>query len=251
MELVSKVKNPYAPYGREILYMSGNKDADHVSVQAKPYINQFNAFIMQEGFPCIGAQTAYNANTITFGLFDKMDSYRTPMELAYGLQRYLSQMAEKPSLFLTYVALFKYDDFPNERSFEIALWDLLSKLNHVDEKNYDWCSKVDNDPENFNFSYSFGGRAFYLVGMHSESSRKARRFRYPAIAFNLHSQFEDLRNKGRYQRIKEVIRTNELEFSGSVNPMLADFGKGLEAPQYSGRKVGHHWQCPFNTKKNK
>jgi hypothetical protein len=98
---------------------------------------------------------------------------------------------------------------------------------------------------NTDFSYSFGGEAFFLVGLHPKSSRKARRFHVPAIAFNLHAQFEVLREKGRYEIMKQAIRQNEIEFQGSINPMLYDHGEGLEAAQYSGRKVASNWECPF------
>ncbi|WP_373516564.1 YqcI/YcgG family protein [Pricia sp.] len=86
---------------------------------------------------------------------------------------------------------------------------------------------------------------FFLVGLHPKASRKARRFHVPAIAFNLHSQFEQLRKKGRYEIMKNAIRQNEMEFQGSINPMLPDHGKDLEARQYSGRNVTDTWVCPF------
>ncbi len=206
---------------------------------------RFRNFILQEGYPCIGAQTAMNAKSYAMGIFDTMGATRTVEDLAIGLNKYTEEMSERPSDFFTYIAIFKEQPLQTEMEFEKSLWELLAKLNVKDSKIYDWCPEVDDDPSSPNFSFSFANKAFYIVGMHPHSSRTSRRIGMTAMAFNLHSQFENLRKKGRYQRIKKVIRNNELSFSGSINPMLNDFGEGLEAPQYSGRKVDQNWKCPF------
>src|SRR5690606_40704217 len=102
-----------------------------------------------------------------------------------------------------------------------------------------------SDPENDNFSFSLGGKAFYMVGLHPNSSRKARQSPVPAIAFNLHWQFEKLREMGAYYTVRDKIRERDKDLQGSINPMLEDFGETSEARQYSGRKVGEEWKCPF------
>ena len=45
--------------------------------------------------------------------------------------------------------------------------------------------------------------------------------------------------------ILQQVRERDKALAGSVNPMLADFGRGSEAAQYSGREVGPDWKCPF------
>lgn len=42
-----------------------------------------------------------------------------------------------------------------------------------------------------------------------------------------------------------TIRAREIDFEGSVNPMLSDFGQQSEARQYSGRAVEDNWEAPF------
>jgi FPC/CPF motif-containing protein YcgG len=63
--------------------------------------------------------------------------------------------------------------------------------------------------------------------------------------FNLHDQFERLREEGRYERMRERIIERDVAIAGSVNPMLARHGEASEARQYSGRKVSENWTCPF------
>ena len=102
------------------------------------------------------------------------------------------------------------------------------------------------DPGNPHFSLSFGGEAFFVVGLHPQASRPARRFAHPALVFNLHDQFERLRRDGRYERMREAILTRDEELAGSINPMLSRHGEASEAAQYSGREVDPDWVAPFH-----
>ncbi len=66
------------------------------------------------------------------------------------------------------------------------------------------------------------------------------------MVFNLHAQFETLREMGRYDRLRETVLERDLALNGSTNPMLARFGEISEARQYSGRVVDGQWKCPFS-----
>jgi FPC/CPF motif-containing protein YcgG len=112
---------------------------------------------------------------------------------------------------------------------------------------------VSSDPNDPEFSFSFAGRAFYVIGIHPRSSRIARTFPWPALVFNPHEQFERLRTDGKWKKMQKAIRARELVLQGSINPMLTDFGEESEARQYSGRAVSSDWtppassggKCPF------
>ena len=106
--------------------------------------------------------------------------------------------------------------------------------------------RVGSHPDDPHFSLSFGGEAFFIVGLHPNASRKARCFEAPTLVFNLHDQFEQLRADGRYHKMRDRIVERDLRFSGSVNPMLATHGEASEARQYSGRAVDNAWVCPFH-----
>ena len=205
----------------------------------------FEEFISREGYPCVGAQAALHSRNIMFGRYGLMEQPATAGELSGNLLQYLDRADGAATDFLTYVAIFPDDTFDSELAFENGLWSLLENLHAIDARSHSWDPAVASDPASRHFSYSFGGKAFFIVGMHPGSSRRARRFRYPALAFNLHQQFEHLRETGRFTLMKRAIRRNERKFDGSVNPMLTDFGKGREATQYSGRQVGPEWKCPF------
>ena len=97
---------------------------------------------------------------------------------------------------------------------------------------------------------SFGGEGFFVVGLHPRASRPARRFRVPAMVFNLHDQFERLRAEGQYGKLRSAIVARDKALAGSINPMLAEHGSISAARQYSGRLVDDEWACPFGGRKS-
>jgi FPC/CPF motif-containing protein YcgG len=105
------------------------------------------------------------------------------------------------------------------------------------------------DPDDSHFSLSFGGEAFFVVGLHPNASRPARRLPHPTLVFNLHDQFERLREEGRYERMRTAILDRDMKLAGSLNPMLARHGDVSEAGQYSGRLTETDWRCPFRDKR--
>jgi FPC/CPF motif-containing protein YcgG len=126
------------------------------------------------------------------------------------------------------------------------LWNFLQKLH--DNDTVPWDENVSQDPDDSNFSFSIKGRAFYIVGMHPQSSRLARSAPYCTVVFNLHWQFEKLREMGKYQSIKNRIRWRDKALQGTINSVLRDFGEQSETKQYSGRAVDNNWKCPFHYK---
>jgi len=93
---------------------------------------------------------------------------------------------------------------------------------------------------------SIAGHSYFIVGLHPNASRTARRFGRPAIVFNSQAQFSGLRADGRYSAMQSIIRARDTALEGSINPMLGEHGQALQAPQYSGRRVGADWKCPFS-----
>jgi FPC/CPF motif-containing protein YcgG len=149
------------------------------------------------------------------------------------------------SEYSTCVAIFEHPVNLSELEFEGLLWQQLRALHQHDAPNFVWGPNVKSDPADPHFSFSFGGHALYVIGMHANSSREARRFPWPAMVFNPHEQFERLRADGNWKRMQETIRSRDLALQGSINPMLSDFGEQSEARQYSGRAVEENWQAPF------
>lgn len=209
----------------------------------------FRELITQPEFPCVGARAALNSGTYALAVYDELAGEESTVLLARDLYEFTQSDLGRESEYATFVAVFRSPERPDELQFEERMWRQLTKLNQTDAAHFEWDQSVRSDPADPQFSFSFGGEALYVIGLHPNSSRLARRFRWPALIFNPHEQFERLRAGGKWKHMQEVIRERDVLLQGSVNPMLSDFGETSEARQYSGRAVEENWRAPFAAEK--
>jgi len=213
----------------------------------KDRVAQFEQFVADEAFPCVGAKSALNREQMVFRIEDDLRLAPSPATVA-AIQQFSQGYNHNSPLFQSLVVLFRQPVTLDEIGFETLLWRYLQQLHELDARDYEWDAQVSKDPTSANFSFSIGGRAYYVVGLHPGASRTARRFSTPALVFNLHDQFERLRRDGKYESIRSAIIKRDTELDGTRNPMLKTFGAHPEAPQYSGRIVEHNWKCPFHAR---
>ena len=209
-------------------------------------VSEFERFLKRPPYPCVGAKSALAKGQIEYMTGRDIRSGWNDLPIIKGLRHFASAYRQSPRLFQSFVVIFDAPIFMRENAFEAALWARAQSLHDKDVwmgGRYD--PRVSADPAADNFGLSFGGEAFFIVGLHPRASRKARRFRRPALVFNLHDQFERLRESGKYEGMREKILQRDRNWSGSVNPMLAAHGTISEARQYSGRVVSDNWICPF------
>ena len=211
------------------------------------YYKQFENFILKNDHPCVMAQAAFKANAVSFEVFQEpMHAEAVTLPLLQAIRQYTSEYNFEDNDFQTLIAIFPNHRLSNERDFETALWRQLQLLHNADSKK--WDDSVSRNPDDNNFSFSLNAVSFYIIGMHPESSRNARKAPFTTIVFNLHAQFEKLRDMNAYETVRDRIRGRDASKNGSINPMLEDFGKKSEAAQYSGRNVDSTWKCPFLNK---
>ncbi|WP_375285446.1 guanitoxin biosynthesis heme-dependent pre-guanitoxin N-hydroxylase GntA [Sphingomonas sp.] len=199
------------------------------------------------GFPCVGAKAALAKGTLNVLACNRIDSAWDDLRIHDGLVRFAQDYKEQPALFRSFAAVFDGPADLTEEAFERALWARVQSLSDKDRwRGQDYDARVSHDPDDPHFSLSFGGEAFFVVGLHPNASRPARRFARPTLVFNLHDQFETLRAQGKYETMREKILVRDEALAGSRNPMLSRHGDASEARQYSGRVVGEEWRCPFS-----
>ncbi len=214
---------------------------------AEALADAFRHFVADRDFPCVGAKSALARGTLKIVPCWSIESSWDDVAIHRELLNWAFNYQGDPGLFRSLAFIFAEPERLSEAAFEAALWARLQSLADKDawaRQPYD--ERVSADPDDPHFSLSFGGEAFFVVGLHPGASRPARRFAHPAIIFNLHDQFEMLRAEGRYETIRETILERDEKLAGSINPMLARHGETSEAAQYSGRKVGPEWRCPFS-----
>ena len=215
-------------------------------ISALANAEDFRAKIQQIEFTCVGAKSALargsllliNARNITASWND-LEIHRKLLEWSIAFGTNSSGLRSLAVIFDAPVRL-------SEREFEGALWQRIQSLSDEDHRRgYQVAPRFSGNPDDPHFSLSFGGKAYFVVGLHPEASRPARRFARPAMVFNLHDQFVRLREEGGYERMRETILARDEAFAGSANPMIARHGEVSEARQYSGRLIEGAWQCPF------
>lgn len=222
--------------------MSNDVDTDEVDAA-------FRAFVEEPKFPCLAGKGVVRAGGYSAGVYDALGSRTSTETLADDLARFVHDLADDEARLRAFVAVFPASQHDDERGFEADLWAQLQRLSDHDVRS-PWDASVSDVPSDEGFAFSFAGRALFVVGMHPGSSRLARRFRWPALVFNPHRQFERLRESGRFERLRAAVREREIALQGSLNPNLADFGEQSEARQYSGRATEPEWACPFHHRTN-
>ena len=214
-------------------------------------LEEFENFVRSKDFPCVGAKSALSRGQLKIVPCWSLASGWSDVLIHRELLQWAYDYQQDPTLFRSIAFVFDGPRDLDEIGFETAMWERIQSLADKDawlEQPYD--AEVSSDPEDPHFSLSFGGEAFFVVGMHPNASRPARRFRSPVLVFNLHQQFKQLRAEGRYEKIRETILDRDRALAGSVNPMLARHGESSEAVQYSGRLTDAGWRCPFADKRS-
>lgn len=207
---------------------------------------QFRAHIADTAFPCVGAKSAQARDLLDVLVAHDMRSGWDDLRIHDRLIEWAEQYRNDPAGLRSMAVVFEQPGSLDESEYESLLWERLQSFAEKDNwlgQSYD--PSVSPDPTDPHFSLSFGGEAYFVVGLHPHASRPARRFAYPTMVFNLHNQFEALREDGRYERMREAILDRDRTLAGDINPMLARHGESSEARQYSGRAVDDDWTCPF------
>lgn len=211
-----------------------------------PLIDRFHAFVADHAFPCVGAKSALARGQIKVVVARSIASAWNDLQIHDALMAFVAAYRREDRLFQSLVVIFEGPDELDEATFETNMWDRIQSVADKDAwlgQHYD--TRVSPDPGSPHFSLSFAGEAFFVVGLHAQASRPARRFDVPVMVFNLHDQFERLRAEGRYEKLRGAILGRDIAVTGSINPMLSRHGELSEARQYSGRAVNEEWACPF------
>jgi FPC/CPF motif-containing protein YcgG len=212
---------------------------------------QFRQYVLSTSFPCLGAKTAFQRKTFCFGLYDILGTKQTAKLLWHHLIEFINHQSSlwaNNHMFTTYVACFRTPKDINEEVFETLLWKQLHLLHTEDVENgMKWADNYSDNPIDPNFAFSIGGRAFFIVGLHPNSSRKARQFITPAITFNSSDQFTNLRRLKIMTDMRQVIRNADLHQNGSINPNLIPNDNNSSAFEFSGKLIQPSWTPDFKS----
>ena len=151
--------------------------------------NQLRALILDPQFTNVGARSALKQGRYRFGLYPELGSPEAAAELHKGLLAFVVEQLTLGKDFTTFIASFVGPTLRDEKHFELLLWQQLQ--GEYNAGTYSWDSTASSNPEDLRFSFSFAGRAFFIVGLHSGSASWNRRFAWPTLIFNFRHQVKD------------------------------------------------------------
>ena len=207
--------------------------------------NEVLDFIQQSSFPCIMAKAVAQKGHLVIHETRHLETSESISAIQSKLYAFIDHFRQNQHKLSSFILIIKDHRLEKFNQFENKFYQFLKLLNQKDKLLYPPDPRVASIPQDNNFSYSIKSEAFFLVALHPESPRWSRRFRYPGIVFNPHVQFEKLREKNLFDKIKKAIRKRDMLLQGSVNPMLNDFGERSEVFQYLGRPYGPHDPVPL------
>ena len=214
-------------------------------IEINSIITQYFDYLKAKQYPCTGAKATLAMQQIKCMVVGGMSCSKDDKTILKFIYSFIDNYRKSLNFFHSATIIFTSPEITDEKTFDELMWRRLQALSDLDAENYEYDKRVVADPSSPNFSFSLKEEAFYIIGLHASSSRRARQFKYPSLVFNPHAQFEQLRKTNRYQTMKNVVRKRDIAYSGSVNPMLDDFGTSSEVYQYSGRQYDDTWKCPL------
>ena len=208
--------------------------------------------VMQPNYPCVSAVSSFLKNDYMIENYPEFGSGKAAERLYADLLHFKNEQRLTQAPFYSFWAVYEDSEVTSEDEFEEKLWLELSAVHSYEVKKcaeedteLNWDPKFSSNPHDKNFCFSVGGDAYFVVGMHPHSSRKARHFPYPILIFNLYTQFEDLFQKNTFEPLAKINRLREMKFQGSINPMVEKHAQEWESIQFSGKKNDDQWKCPF------
>ncbi len=208
-------------------------------------ISKYITFLESDNFPCVAAKAAAAKNQVHCIVAEHLACPQDDDRILKFIYDFVDTYRNSTALYHSVAVIFKGPEIIDEELFEKLLWMRLQSLANLDSELYDYDTRVDSNTDSAKFSFSLKEEAFFIIGLHPANSRLTRRFKYPVLTFNPHAQFEQLRDLNKFENMQRVVRKRDFAFSGSVNPMLENYGITSEAHQYSGKQYDDKWQCPL------
>lgn len=209
---------------------------------------EYEEFLQSDNFPCVAAKAALQRNQTRTLVVGHMACPRSDAAILDFLYDFVDDYRSSDVSFHSAAIIFEQPEDISEEIFERFMWQRLQSLSDLDATNYPFDERVSLDPNSPDFSFSLKSEAFFIIGLHPASNRPGRRFKYPALVFNPHAGFDQMRTQNQYEKMKNIVRKKDMAISGSINPMLDDFGNSSEVYQYSGKQYSSSWQCPLHIK---
>ncbi|MFT7400900.1 MAG: FPC/CPF motif-containing protein YcgG [Hydrogenophaga sp.] len=152
----------------------------------------FSSYVLERSTPCVMARCMVNRKQVFLASCGELGDADRCADVYHDLHEVLAASEADSSLY-SLLAVSPSQASHMEKAFARALWDQLNGIHQVDRNLFFWGSCVSQDPADPKLSFSVGGTAWYVVGLHPGASRSSRQFAVPTLISNRHAQFSALR----------------------------------------------------------
>ncbi len=166
----------------------------------------FEMLVKNFAFPCVSSTPTSNWGAVSFGFYDKLGCDASTKILARDLERFALTSAMQPKdQFANMLAVFRGPFELNETEFDKLLCSQLEKLRAQEKPNLQRSSRARLHSNESVFPFNFAGCAYSVIGMHANSSHRARQFPWPTLVFNPSEQFQALRANAAWEQPVQTI----------------------------------------------
>ncbi len=208
-------------------------------------VKEYLDFLSRKDFACVAAREAVSRQQVKCFVAGHMGCPHDDSAILDFLYDFIQTYRNQKNRYHSAAILFAPTVVRDENMFDTLMWQRLQALSDADATKYPYDSRVAAQPESEDFSFSLMEEALFIIGLHPLSSRPSRRFKYATLVFNPHEQFQQMKESTQYDKMKNIVRKRDMAYSGSINPMLDDFGNSSEVYQYSGKQYSNEWECPL------
>ncbi|CAN1722080.1 conserved protein of unknown function [Hyphomicrobium sp. 1Nfss2.1] len=138
---------------------------------------ELKTFVAAPDFPCVGAKAALRRDQLEILVASDIRRNAYDRLVTGRLQEFAIRHDVDQTMFFSQAIVYRNDADLTEGQFETFLWQRLSAFHAIDAETYRWDPSVDSDPHSPHFSLSIGGKGFFVVGLHPNAARLARRFK--------------------------------------------------------------------------
>lgn len=189
--------------------------------------------------PCMGARAAAGSDGLFLSVLGDMSSVASAFFFLQDLEDYFSISDDLDPKKKSLAVAFLEEPIETQDEFALKYWCFAQTLHDIDCLRFPWDGQVSNDVNSPDFELSLCGRAIFTTTLNPQNPRFARKFGFPVWVINQHTQFNHLREIGRFSSWQKSIREADAKIdpSGESNPILVDHGYGSAAKQLAGSEV--------------
>ena len=142
------------------------------SIYNSQIIEEYHRFLRSREFPCIGAKAALSRDQVKCMVASDMSTSQDDESILTFIYQFVDSYRNSTNRFIVQPLFSVILSQRRSRNLKTCLV-RLNSFAELDRKKYLHDKRVNSDPTSGMFSFSLKEEAFFIIGLHSSSSREA------------------------------------------------------------------------------